>query len=186
MKFKKTKFTGAWLIQPEVFRDHRGFFYESYSQKEVEAHGITRPFVQDNHSLSKDVGVLRGLHFQLPPHAQAKLVRVTAGSVYDVIVDVRSDSPTYGQWEGFELSAENCAQLYIPRGFAHGFMTLEPNTEFLYKVDSYYAPESDNGIIWNDVTLGIQWPLPEPVLSEKDAALQSFAQFTSPFTLKDT
>lgn len=186
MEFKETKFQGAWIIQPMVFSDGRGFFYESFSQRELEEHNITRPFVQDNHSLSREIGVLRGLHFQLPPHAQAKLVRVTAGRVQDVIVDIRTDSPTYGQWQSFELSAENCTQLYIPRGFAHGFVTLVPDTEFLYKVDNYYAPESDSGIIWNDETLAIDWPDIDPILSDKDAALKPFAELSSPFILKDS
>ena len=139
--------------------------------------------MQDNHSLSVKKGVLRGLHFQLPPNEQAKLVRVTRGKVFDVIVDIRKNSPTYGKWEGFELSAENFQMLFVPRGFAHAFLTLEDNTEFMYKVDNFYAPESDSGLIWNDPDLNIDWPIKNPILSEKDAKLQKFKDFNSPFKL---
>ncbi|MFZ6035990.1 MAG: dTDP-4-dehydrorhamnose 3,5-epimerase [Patescibacteria group bacterium] len=186
MEFKKTKFPGVWIIQPNVYRDERGFFFETYSQPEFAAHGIPRPFVQDNHSKSVEQGVLRGLHFQLPPHTQGKLVRVTAGKVFDVIVDLRSDSSSFGQWLSFELSAENFTMLYIPRGFAHGFLTMDVNTEFIYKVDAVYAPEADSGIIWNDPTLGIPWPIQQPIISKKDNAHGTFASFSSPFTMKDS
>lgn len=182
MNFVKTKFDKAFVIEPKVFGDHRGFFSESYSKKLFAENGITDEFVQDNHSLSVEKGVLRGLHFQLPPNAQAKLVRVIAGSVYDVIVDLRKDSATFGQWEGFELSADNKKMLYVPKGFAHAFCTLEENTEFVYKVDSLYAPESDSGIAWNDPTLAIKWPIEgDPIISEKDDSLQKFEEFKSPF-----
>ncbi len=182
MDFIKTKLGGAFLVQPKVFEDHRGFFFESYSKKIFAENGIVDDFVQDNHSLSVEKGVLRGLHFQLPPNAQSKLVRVIAGSVYDVIVDLREDSSTFGRWEGFKLSAKNKKMLYIPKGFAHAFCTLEENTEFVYKVDSLYAPESDSGIVWNDPTLNIQWPLDEePIISEKDNKLQKFKDFKTPF-----
>ena len=126
---------------------------------------------------------MRGLHFQLPPNDQAKLVRVTRGKVYDVIVDIRKNSSTYGKWEGIELSAENFKMLFVPRGFAHAFLTLEDNTEFMYKVDNFYAPESDSGIIWNDPDLKIDWPIENPVLSDKDTKLQKFKDFNSPFKL---
>jgi len=166
------------LLEPKVFEDHRGFFLESYSQKLFRENGIMDDFVQDNHSLSVKKGVLRGLHFQLPPNAQSKLVRVVTGSVFDVIVDLRKGSETFGRWESFELSAKNKRLLYIPRGFAHAFCTLEKNTEFMYKVDNLYAPESDSGIIWNDKTLNIKWPLEQdPIVSEKDASLQTFEEF---------
>ncbi len=182
MNFIKTKFEGAFLIEPKVFEDHRGFFLESYSKELFAKNGIKDDFVQDNHSLSVEKGVLRGLHFQLPPNAQSKLVRVVAGSVYDVIVDLREDSATFGQWEGFELSAKNKKMLYIPRGFAHAFCTLEENTEFVYKVDNLYAPESDSGIVWNDPILAIEWPLDRnPITSEKDNNLQNFKDFKTPF-----
>lgn len=178
MNFQKTSLEGAILIEPKVFEDHRGFFLESYSKELFKENGIKDDFVQDNHSLSVEKGVLRGLHFQLPPNAQSKLVRVVAGSVYDVIVDLRKDSETFGKWEGFTLSAKNKKMLYVPRGFAHAFCTLEENTEFVYKVDNLYAPESDSGIIWNDPTLKIDWPLEtEPIISEKDSNLQTFEDF---------
>ena len=181
MEFEQTKFRDAWIIQPKVFQDKRGFFLEFYSEIFFKEKGIKSVFVQDNHSMSKEKGVLRGLHFQMPPHDQAKLVRVTAGKVYDVIVDIRKGSNTYGQWQGFEISAENFLMLFIPRGFAHGFCTLEPKTEFCYKVDNYYAPESDSGIIWNDVILNIDWPISEPRLSDKDSQLNSFEELKTPF-----
>jgi len=181
MKFIETSLKGAYLIKPKVFRDERGFFVESWNEKVFAAQGIDAKFVQDNHSLSLQKGVLRGLHFQTPPNAQAKLVRVTRGRVYDVIVDLRKSSPTFGKWEGFELSSENFQMLFIPRGFAHAFLTLEDGTEFLYKVDNFYAPESDSGIIWNDPTLDIDWPVKNPVLSEKDSKLQFFKDIISPF-----
>ncbi|MEM7680589.1 MAG: dTDP-4-dehydrorhamnose 3,5-epimerase [Planctomycetota bacterium] len=169
------------LIRPKKFGDARGFFMETYSQPRLEAAGVHVEFVQDNHSLSAEVGVLRGLHFQKPPNAQAKLVRVTAGRVYDVAVDIRVGSPTYGKHVGRELGPEG-EQLFVPAGFLHGFVTLEPNTEFLYKVSSLYAPESDAGVLWNDPDLNIPWPLQgEPTLSGKDAGLPTFAEFQSPF-----
>ncbi|HHE45962.1 MAG TPA: dTDP-4-dehydrorhamnose 3,5-epimerase, partial [Candidatus Moranbacteria bacterium] len=158
MKFIQTKLADAWLIQPEVFKDARGFFLESYSQKEFKKQGIDINFIQDNHSFSKQKGVLRGLHFQKPPFAQSKLVRVIRGRIYDVIVDLRKKSPTFKKWQGFELSSENFLMLLVPRGFAHGFITLEDNTDFVYKCDNYYHPESEAGIIWNDVNLDINWP----------------------------
>jgi dTDP-4-dehydrorhamnose 3,5-epimerase len=181
MEFVETSLKGAYLIKPKVFRDERGFFVESWNEKVFAENGIDAKFVQDNHSMSANMGVLRGLHFQLPPNAQAKLVRVTRGKVYDVIVDLRKDSPTYGKWESFELSADNFNMLFVPRGFAHAFLTLEDNTEFMYKVDNFYAPESDSGIIWNDPDLNIDWPIKEPTLSEKDGKLQYFKDFESPF-----
>lgn len=181
MEFIPTKFKDAWLVKPKVFQDHRGFFLESYSRKVFAEHGINADFVQDNHSMSVSKGVLRGIHFQLPPNEQAKLVRVVKGLVYDVIVDLRKDSPTFGQWEGYTLSAENFLMLFIPRGFGHGFCTLEDNTEFLYKTDNFYAPESDAGIFWDDPDLAIDWPIKEPILSDKDKALPKLAEFDSPF-----
>jgi len=181
MEFIETKLKDAFLIKPKVFRDERGFFLEFWNKKVFAENGITADFVQDNHSLSVKKGVLRGLHFQLPPNEQAKLVRVTRGKVYDVIVDLRKDSPTFGKGEGFELSSDNFEMLFIPRGFAHAYVTLEDNTEFMYKVDSFYAPESDSGIIWNDPDLAIDWPIKDPMLSDKDNKLQKFKEFNSPF-----
>lgn len=161
------------IIEPRRFGDDRGLFCETYNRVRFAEHGIDADFVQDNQSLSRQVGTLRGLHFQSPPHAQAKLVRVLAGRVLDVAVDIRHGSPTFGQHVAVELSAENWRQLFVPKGFAHAFCTLEPDTVVAYKVDDLYAPDCDGGIRWNDPALGIDWPVtPETVqLSTKDAAL---------------
>ncbi|MCW8843494.1 MAG: dTDP-4-dehydrorhamnose 3,5-epimerase, partial [Rhodobacteraceae bacterium] len=140
-------------------------------------------FVQDNHSLSSQVGTLRGLHFQAPPHAQAKLVRCGRGAIFDVAVDIRQGSPTYGQWVGYELSAQNGAQLFIPEGFAHGFVTLRPESEVVYKCSTYYAPDTEGALIWDDAQIGIDWPLSgAPILSDKDAAAPRLGDLQSPFT----
>ncbi|GFN32786.1 dTDP-4-dehydrorhamnose 3,5-epimerase [Paenibacillus xylaniclasticus] len=168
MKVTETRLPGVKLIEPAVFGDHRGFFTESYNEQRLAEFGITHRFVQDNHSLSVEAGVLRGLHYQLNPKAQTKLVRVTAGAIYDVVVDIRRGSPTFGQWQGFILSAENKRQLLVPQGFAHGFCTLVANCEVQYKVDEYYSPENDRGIAWNDPALAIDWPTNSPILSDKD------------------
>ena len=181
MKIEKTTLEGAFLITLKVFDDERGFFAETYSKKQFIEMGIDADFVQDNHSMSVTRGVLRGLHFQSPPNAQAKLVRVTKGAAYDVIVDLRRDSKTFGKWEGFELTDNNHRMLFVPRGFAHGFCTLEDYTEFQYKCDNLYAPESEGAIIWNDPTLKIYWPIENPILSDKDAKAQEFKTFISPF-----
>lgn len=169
------------LIEPRRFADERGWFMETYSGRTLAARGITEAFVQDNHSLSRPVGTLRGLHFQTPPHVQGKLVRCVAGRIMDYAVDVRRGSPTYGRWVGAELSAQNGRQLWVPVGFAHAFVTLAADTEVVYKVTDYYAPANDGGIRWDSV--GIDWPLPAsgPVLSEKDRLLPSLAEFDSPF-----
>ncbi len=159
------------LLIPRVFRDERGFFTESYNAKTLaDAAGITAQFVQDNHSLSVAKGVVRGLHFQTPPAAQDKLVRVLRGSILDVAVDIRRGSPTYGQHVSAVLSADNATQMWVPKGFAHGFCTLEPDTEVFYKTTGYYAPADDKGLRWNDPGLGIAWPVSaeEAVLSGKD------------------
>lgn len=157
------------LFTPKVFGDDRGFFYESFNQQRFEElTGLKRTFVQDNHSKSQK-GVLRGLHYQLPPKAQGKLVRVVQGEVFDVAVDIRKSSPTFGQWVGAILSAENKQQLWIPEGFAHGFVTLSETAEFLYKTTDYYAPDMERCIAWNDPSIGVQWPFDDaPVLSGKD------------------
>lgn len=169
MKVTPTSIPEVLVIEPEVFGDERGFFFESYNQKKFEqAVGRKVAFVQDNHSKSAR-GVLRGLHYQLPPHAQGKLVRVVQGEVFDVAVDIRKSSPTFGQWVGEILSAENKTQLWIPEGFAHGFLTLSDTAEFLYKAAGYYEQASEACIVWNDPQLGIEWPqCDKPVLSEKD------------------
>lgn len=182
MQVKTTSIPGLYIIEPRVFKDHRGFFYESYNALKLEEQGIARTdFMQDNHARSESPGVMRGLHFQLPPATQTKLVRVTRGRVFDVAVDLRKGSPTFGCWETLELSADNFLQLYIPKGFAHGYMTLEPQTEFLYKVDAPYSPENDAGILWNDPDLGIPWPQDAPRLSSKDSLLPRLRDFNSPF-----
>lgn len=168
MKAISLHLQGAKLLDPVVHGDHRGFFMESYNEKIMHDLGITHHFIQDNQSLSAEPGVLRGLHYQLNPKAQTKLVRVISGAIYDVIVDIRKNSPTFGQWQGFILSEYNKRQLLAPKGFAHGFCTLVPNTQVLYKVDEYYSPEHDRGIAWNDPDLGIDWPIESPVLSKKD------------------
>ena len=168
------------VIIPKRFSDHRGFFGETYSRQRYAEMGIDVEFVQDNHSKSRAVGTLRGLHFQAPPAAQGKLVRCGRGAIFDVAVDIRRGSPTYGQWEGHELSAENGHQLYVPVGFAHGFVTLEPDSEIVYKCTDYYAPETEGAVCWD--SCGIDWPLSgDPILSDKDAIAPAFADFDSPF-----
>lgn len=169
MKAIDTAIPDVKIIEPTVFADDRGFFFESFNKAKFEAAiGRSAGFVQDNHSRSGK-GVLRGLHYQLPPHAQAKLVRVVAGEAYDVAVDIRKSSPTFGHWVGVLLSAENKRQLWIPEGFAHGFLTLSDHVEFLYKTTNYYEPESDRGILWDDPQIGIDWKVSEPLtLSSKD------------------
>ena len=160
------------LITPRRLGDERGFFSETYSRKALAEHGFDREFVQDNHAMSQRRGVLRGLHFQRPPFTQDKLVRVTRGAVFDVAVDIRSGSPTFGQWVGAELSADNWRQLLAPRGFAHGYLTLTEDTEVQYKVTDYYAPQAEDGLSWSDPAVGIGWPIPpaEVIANARDAA----------------
>lgn len=170
MKVTDTKIPDVKVIEPRVFEDERGFFFESFNHKKFEdAIGYSVSFVQDNHSKSSK-GVLRGLHYQLPPYAQGKLVRVVQGEVFDVAVDIRKSSPTFGEWVGETLSAENKKQLWIPEGFAHGFLTLSDTAEFLYKTTNYYAPDAESSILWNDEDIGIRWPLErvDPIVSDKD------------------
>ena len=171
------------MLHPGKHGDRRGFFSETYNRKALAALGVDINFVQDNHSLSVEKGTVRGLHFQTPPFAQDKLVRVVRGSVFDVAVDLRQGSPTYGRHASAVLSAEAWNQVLVPVGFAHGFMTLEPDTEVIYKVSDYYAPAHDNGLLWNDPALGIDWPLAEndALLSEKDRKLPGLAELVSPF-----
>lgn len=183
MKVEDAGLPGLKLITPQRIADGRGFFSETYRRNTLAEHGIDHLFVQDNHSLSMPVGVVRGLHFQSPPHAQVKLVRVIRGSILDVVVDIRRGSPSYGRHAAIELSAENWQQLLIPEGFAHGFCTLTEGTEVLYKVNDYYSPEHDRGLLWNDPALGIAWPVSadNAILSERDRKHPSLAELASPF-----
>lgn len=168
MNVIETGLKDAYILEPKVFGDNRGWFMESWSQKTMEEAGLFYNFVQDNHSFSAQKGTLRGLHFQKGAAAQAKLVRCVRGAIADIIVDMRKSSPTYKQWVRVELSEENKRQLFVPRGFLHGFVTLTDNVEFLYKVDNLYDAQADRNIIWNDPELGIDWGIEHPVLSEKD------------------
>ena len=175
MNVIETTLAGVLILEPKVFGDARGWFMESWSKKKMEDAGIFVDFVQDNHSFSAEKGTLRGLHYLLNPMAQAKLLRVSRGTIFDVAVDIRCGSPTYAKWVGIELSAENHRQLFIPRGFAHGFITLTNDVEVLYKADNLYAPEYDGNIRWDDPEIGIKWPIAPVVLSEKDAAAPALA-----------
>ena len=181
MNVIKTEIPDVLIFEPKVFGDERGFFFESFNQKVFEeAVGRKVEFVQDNHSKSSK-GVLRGLHYQLEPYAQGKLVRCVVGEVFDVAVDIRKSSPTFGKWVGVNLSAENKRQLWIPEGFAPGFLVLSETAEFLYKTTNYYHPESDRGIIWNDPGLSIKWPLETSIiLSDKDKLHPSFVELNPP------
>ncbi len=179
MKVTETKLKGCFIIEPVVFGDNRGWFMESFSKGKLEEAGIVfaGDLVQDNQSFSEKKGTLRGIHFQQNPHAQTKIVRCTKGSLFDVAVDLRKGSPTYMQWFGIELSEENKKQLYVPRGFGHGFVTLEDNVEIQYKTDNYYNYEADDGIIYNDPQIGISWPVDvELILSEKDMNLKKLSE----------
>ena len=183
MKFLKTDITGVVIIEPAVFSDKRGYFLESFNKKNFEDNIGKIDFVQDNESKSSR-GVIRGLHFQKPPFAQAKLVRCIKGSVMDVAVDIRKGSPTYGKYVSIELSEDNKKQLYIPRGFAHGYSVLSESAIFAYKVDNNYAPKCDAGILWKDPDLNIQWGVnnDDILISKKDSKLPSFSELESPFT----
>ncbi|MCR5888264.1 dTDP-4-dehydrorhamnose 3,5-epimerase [Hymenobacter sp. J193] len=180
MEFRYFDIPGVVEVLPRVFGDARGAFFESFSEQRMREAGIVGEWVQDNQSRS-DRGVVRGLHFQEPPHAQAKLVRVAAGRALDVIVDIRRDSPTYGQHVAVELDATRYNMLYVPVGFAHGFTALEDNTLFLYKCTNYYAPQAEGGLLWNDPALGIQWGVESPTVSAKDQVLPLLADLDSPF-----
>lgn len=169
MKATETEVKGVFVLEPQVFGDARGWFMESWSQRKMHDAGIDVQFVQDNQSFSAQKGTLRGLHYQLNPMCQAKLLRCTRGKIFDVAVDIRKGSPQYGKWVGVELSAENKKQLFIPRGFAHGFITLTDDVEVQYKADNYYAPECDGNIRWDDPDIGVEWPLKPVILSEKDS-----------------
>lgn len=184
VEITQTALSGVLLIVPPRFGDERGFFSESWNSKTLHGHGITTEFVQDNHSLSSVKGTLRGLHFQAPPSAQAKLVRCGRGSLFDVAVDIRVGSPTYGQWVGYTLSFDNGRQLLIPEGFLHGFVTQEPDTEIVYKCSDHYDAQADGAVAWD--SCGIDWGFEgTPVLSAKDTAAPALADFQSPFVYED-
>lgn len=181
--FIETKIKDLYIIEPKVFGDNRGYFMESYNKKAFEEAGLTMEFVQDNESRSKR-GVLRGMHFQTK-HTQGKLVRVTEGEVYDVAVDLRKGSPTFGMWEGVLLTSENKRQFYVPEGFAHGFVVLSETATFNYKCTDFYSPEHDGGLLWNDEDVAVEWPLDgieEILLSEKDKNQKTFKELDLPFT----
>ncbi|MBB3995883.1 dTDP-4-dehydrorhamnose 3,5-epimerase [Sulfitobacter undariae] len=186
MNIEHTSLAGVVVITPQRHGDARGFFSESWNKARMTAAGFSYDFVQDNHSVSASVGTLRGLHYQSPPHAQAKLVRCGHGALFDVAVDIRHGSPTYGQWTGVELSAENGKQLLIPAGFLHGFVTRLPDTEIIYKCTDYYAPECDGAVRYDDPEIGIDWGLDgaDPVLSAKDAAAAALADIGTVFTIE--
>jgi dTDP-4-dehydrorhamnose 3,5-epimerase len=180
MQIEDTFLSGVKILTPKRFGDARGFFSESWNKGALERHGIDLGFVQDNHSMSAQVGTVRGLHFQAPPAAQDKLVRCGQGALFDVAVDIRKGSPTYGQWFGTELNAENGKQLLVPKGFLHGFITRVPNTEIIYKCTDYYAPDCDGAVRWD--SCGIDWGYDgEAVLSDKDVVAPTLADFDSPF-----
>jgi len=187
MHVDKTGIPGLLVLTPARFGDDRGFFSETWNRMRLAEHGVDIDFVQDNHSMSARAGTVRGLHFQAPPHAQAKLVRCGRGILYDVAVDIRRGSPTYGRWYGVELSFENGRQLMIPPGFAHGFATRATDTEIIYKCSDYYAPETEGALRYDDPDLGIDWGLGDltPILSDKDAAAGGIAALDSPFTFEE-
>jgi len=169
MKFSPLALEGVWLVEPELHKDERGFFARTWCEKEFSEHGLSARFVQSSVSFNEIAGTLRGLHYQAEPHAEAKLVRCTAGSIYDVVVDVRSGSPTYLGWRAEVLSAENRRALYIPRGFAHGFVTLAERSEVLYEISEYHHPDAARGLRWNDPAIGIEWPREPARISARDA-----------------
>jgi dTDP-4-dehydrorhamnose 3,5-epimerase len=176
MNFLQTPIDGLIIIEPKVFTDERGYFFESFNEREMEKHGIKGPFIQDNQSMSHK-GVLRGLHFQKLPYEQGKLIRVVRGAVLDVVVDIRKNSKTFGKHFSIELSDTNHKMLWIPSGFAHGFLTLQEQTVFLYKVTDYYNPQSESGILYNDSDLNIDWKIQSPLVSQKDRILPSFKEY---------
>jgi dTDP-4-dehydrorhamnose 3,5-epimerase len=184
MEVEQTALEGVLILTPKRFGDPRGFFSESWNAKRQSDAGINIDFVQDNHSMSTQVGTVRGLHFQAPPHAQAKLVRCGRGCLFDVAVDIRRGSPTFGQWVGQELSFENGKQLLIPAGFLHGFVTRQPDTEIIYKCSDYYSPECDGAVRFDDPDIGVDWGLneAEALLSDKDSAAPFLKNFDTPFT----
>ncbi len=181
MRITTTEFPGLVVITPKVHQDERGFFLETFRSDVFEAAGLPCDFVQANHARSEKAGVLRGMHFQAPPAAQSKLVWVTAGEALDVVVDLRQGSPTFGRHFSILLAARDFTRLLVPKGFAHGYVTLTPGVEFQYMVDAYYAPEQERGLLWSDPDLGIAWPVADPILAEKDRALPRLKDLASPF-----
>ena len=181
MKVIKTELLDVYILEPQVFGDHRGWFMESWSQRKMEQAGLYYQFVQDNHSYSAEKNTLRGLHFQKGSAAQTKLVRCARGAVLDVAVDLRKGSPTFLKWLAVELSQDNQRQLLVPRGFAHAFLTLTDNVEFLYKADNYYCPEADRSILWSDPQIGVQWGVDSPIVSDKDAQAPLWADSDANF-----
>jgi len=176
------KIKGGFIIQLEPHEDHRGFFMRTYDKKIFAEHGIDRDWVQENHSYNKEKGTVRGFHFQFPPHAETKLIRVISGEILDVFLDLRKGSPTFGQWDSVVVSGENKKMVYIPRGFGHGMCTLTDNAQMVYKVDNYYSPEAESQVKWNDPDLNIKWPVEkEPIMSEKDLKANSFKEFVEKF-----
>ena len=188
VQVQNTRLPGLKILTPERIGDGRGFFSESYSRARLAEHGITCEFVQDNHSISAQIGTVRGLHFQAPPHAQAKLMRCGRGRLFDVAVDVRAGSPTFGQWDGIDLSFENGRQLFVPEGFLHGFVTLEPDTEIIYKCSDYYAPDCDKAVRFDDPAIGIDWGISasDVVISARDADAPLLADLDNPFIYDGT
>ena len=183
LRFERLRIPEVVLVEPKVSSDERGFFMEAYKHSEFAAFGIAKPFVQDNHSRSTR-GVLRGLHYQNPPMAQAKLVRVVVGEIFDVAVDIRRDSPTYGQWVAQNLSAASKRMLYIPEGFAHGFCALSEEAEVVYKVTAEYSPQHEAGVVWNDPEIGIEWPVRQPIVSAKDACFPPLKSAVNQFVFE--
>ncbi len=183
MDVQPLRLEGLFVLTPRRFGDDRGFFSESWNRQRMKDAGFDLDFVQDNHSLSRSAGTVRGLHGQAPPRAQDKLVRCGRGALFDVAVDVRQGSPTFGQWEGVELSHENGKQLLVPRGFLHGFMTLSDDTEIIYKCTDYYNPETEVSVRWDDPELAIAWPLQMTSISDADRDAAAFGTWTSPFTM---
>ncbi len=174
MKFIETKLKGAFIIEPDLLRDDRGFFARTWCQREAEAHGLRTDWVQCNVSFNEKKGTLRGMHFQNAPFAEIKLVRCSRGAIYDVIVDIRRESATFGQWIGAELTAENYRTMYVPKGFAHGFLTLQDQSEVFYQMSEFYAPTQAGGVRWDDPTFGIQWPIGVSVMTDKDRTYPDF------------
>jgi dTDP-4-dehydrorhamnose 3,5-epimerase len=181
MEIRSLSLHGTYEITLKAYFDDRGYFMTSYDEELVRPLGLQTHWIQENQSRSTQKHTIRGLHFQKPPHAETKLLRVVEGAIMDVFVDLRKDSRTYGQWDSMELSSTNLKMLYIPKGFAHGFCTLEPDSVVLYKVDSHYALQFEGGLRWNDPTLNIPWPTENPFISDRDRQLELFDQFVSPF-----